>query len=131
MNFIFKELRITNIKEKKSKTIKFNSYNNVITSNKNSVGKSIIMKSLYHTLGADADFDKKFPLTDFLFELEFSYGKNNYKFTRLLDNIAIYKEEADLFDYKLEVVSNKGKRTNVSKYFEREFGLAVYLKKLN
>lgn len=58
MNFIFRKLRITDVVNKCSKSIRFSERDNLITSDKNSMGKSILLKSLYHTLGADSSFDK-------------------------------------------------------------------------
>jgi len=57
---IFKNLYLFSTSEKLAKHISFSDGINIIASsqvNGNDRGKSVIMKSLYHTLGADAHFD--------------------------------------------------------------------------
>lgn len=60
MNIIFKEIIIIDKINKLAKIQKFSKGINIITSNiskGNYVGKSTLLKSLYHALGADLDFD--------------------------------------------------------------------------
>jgi predicted GTPase len=53
---ILKQLRILSIPEKSAKLVTFHPQKNLITG-ENDVGKSSIIKSIYHTLGADVHFD--------------------------------------------------------------------------
>lgn len=85
MNFIFKKIRISDVVNKCSKNIEFSEYDNLITSENNSMGKSVLMKSLYHTLGADSAFDKNFYEDNVLFSLDFIYGENEYRILRFKD----------------------------------------------
>ena len=59
---VFEELYLFSCSEKKAKVITFSPLKNVITSSAvdgTDRGKSVIMKSLYHTLGADCYFEDK------------------------------------------------------------------------
>lgn len=122
MNFVFKQLRISDLVNRCSKTIEFAEHDNLITSDKNSMGKSVLLKSLYHSLGADAAFDKNFPEENVLFSLKFVYDKNNYIFLRYKGSFAILKND------KLIDFVNAGKRTDLSDFFKNEFGISVYLR---
>ena len=122
MNFIFRKLRITDVVNKCSKSIRFSERDNLITSDKNSMGKSILLKSLYHTLGADSSFDKNFDEQNVLFSLEFDYGVDRYQFLRFKNAFSILKNG------KLSDFIKAKSRTDLSQYFKSEFGLSVYLK---
>lgn len=86
------------------------------------MGKSILLKSLYHTLGADSSFDKNFDEQNVLFSLEFDYGVNRYQFLRFKNAFSILKNG------KLSDFIKAKSRTDLSRYFKSEFGLSVYLK---
>lgn len=122
MNFVFTKLQISDILNECSKTVEFSEYDNLITSNNNSMGKSILMKSLYHTLGADSGFDKNFHEENVLFSLEFTYGKDKYRFLRFKDAFSIIKNNV-LINF-----INAKCRPELSQFFKKEFGLSVYLK---
>lgn len=122
MNIIFKQLRITDIVNKISKTINFNDGDNLITSKKNSTGKSVLLKSLYHTLGADSAFDDKFNTSNVLFDLTLEFNKLVYRFLRYKDNFAVIKSD------KLIDFVPFGDRSKLSLLFEKEFDIRVYLK---
>lgn len=125
MKLIFKKLRIANLSENKSKTIFFSDKDNLITSEKNSLGKSVLMKSIYHTLGADSAFDKYFNEENVLFENEFEYGVNTYDILRYKNQFAILKNK-QLIDF-----INSGCRTRLAEFFKNELGLSVFLKNRN
>lgn len=122
MNFIFKKLRISDISNKLSKTIEFSECDNLITSEYNSMGKSVLMKSLYHTLGADSSFDNNFCKENVLFTLDFVYGDDEYRVLRFKDAFSIIKNNV-LVDF-----ANAGCRNDLSLFFKNEFGVSVYLK---
>ena len=68
-------LYLFSIKEKKAKYVSFADGINVITSSKDNGtkrGKSVIMKSIYHTLGADCIFEDKWNINDKVSILDFS-----------------------------------------------------------
>ena len=122
MNIIIEVLRITDIPGKLSKTIKFKDNDNLITSEKNSRGKSVLMKSIYHTLGADSMFDSVFPKDNILYEITLKSKENKYRILRYKDCFSIIKNN-ELVDY-----ISKGSRTDLSLFFQREFGTGIYLK---
>ena len=53
MNLIFSSIYLVDLTNKEAKKVYFESGKNLITSSHNHLGKSVIMKSLYYTLGAD------------------------------------------------------------------------------
>ena len=62
MKMTFKELFLFSPHEKKAKRIKFENGINVITSNQEDGtdrGKSVVMRSFYHALGAESFFEAK------------------------------------------------------------------------
>lgn len=122
MNIIIESLRITDIPGRLSKTINFKERDNLITSEKNSRGKSVLMKSIYHTMGADSMFDNNFNKDNVLFELSFRSDENTYRIMRYKDNFSVVKN-AVLVNY-----IRKGSRTDLSSFFQEEFGTSVYLK---
>lgn len=122
MNIIIESLRITDIPRRLSKTINFKEKDNLITSEKNSRGKSVLMKSIYHAMGADSMFDNNFNKDSVLFELSFRSGENAYRILRYKDNFSIVKNG------KLIYFVRSGSRTDLSAFFQEEFGTSVFLK---
>ena len=62
INIIFKKIIIFDTFEEKAVSMKFMTGINIITSseiNGTDRGKSVLLRSLYHSLGADAFFDSK------------------------------------------------------------------------
>lgn len=78
-------LYLFSIKEKKAKYVSFADGINVITSSKDNGtkrGKSVIMKSIYHTLGADCIFEDKWNINDKVSILDFSVDTKEYYILR-------------------------------------------------
>ena len=122
MNIIFRKLLITDVVNRKSKLINFKEGDNLITSASNSVGKSVLMKSLYHTLGADSFFDSAFNTDNVLFELEFSNSENLYKILRYKDSFSIFKNNEFINFVKAK------DRPSLSTFYLNEFNMSVFLK---
>lgn len=122
MNITFKYLRITDNVSKISKKIVFSPNDNLITSEKNSVGKSVLMKSLYHCLGADSAFDDNFYKDQILYELVYSCNDVDYKIMRFKNNFCLFKNDS------LVSFVKQGDRTALSQFYLNEFGMSVYLK---
>lgn len=125
MNICFKSLLIADVASKACKKVNFADGDNLITSEKNSVGKSVLMKSLYHSLGADSDFDDIFRKNEILYELIYSANNHNYTNIRYKNAFCIFKNN--------ELVSfvKPGNRTDLSHFYFNEFGMSVYLKNRN
>lgn len=122
MNIVIKSLRISDISRHVSKTITFKEKDNLITSEKNSRGKSVLMKSIYHALGADSMFDSVFPKDEVLFDITFKSDENEYRVLRYKDCFSILKNNI-LVNYV-----GSGSRPELSLFFQSEFNTSVYLK---
>lgn len=122
MNIVFKELIITDIKENVSKRVKFFPKRNLLSSDTNGKGKSTIMKSLYHSLGANASFDDNIDKKAMVFDIRLNYGDNEYRIVRFVDLYLIFK------NHKLELSCKYGNISELSEYYKKEFGMYVYLK---
>lgn len=78
---VFKKLYIFSSSEKKAKVVEFAAGKNIITSSSidgTDRGKSVIMKSLYHALGADCYFDDKWQDDDKAYIVNFSIATEEY-----------------------------------------------------
>lgn len=78
---IFKKLYIFSSSEKKAKVIEFAEGKNIITSSPvdgTDRGKSVIMKSLYHALGADCYFDDKWQDDGKAYIVNFTIANEEY-----------------------------------------------------
>ena len=68
MKMIFNTLYVFSPREKMAKTVSFSEGVNVVTSSQadgTDRGKTVLLRSLYHALGADAYFDSKWRFTYF------------------------------------------------------------------
>lgn len=80
-NLIVNMLYIFSPMEKKARYIEFSKGVNVITSSKvdgNKKGKSVILKSIYHTLGADCYFDDKWDTENKVYILDIVINGSEY-----------------------------------------------------
>jgi len=78
---IFKKLYIFSSSESKAKVVEFSEGKNIITSSPvdgTDRGKSTIMKSLYHTMGADCFFDDKWNDDDKTYIVNFALADEEY-----------------------------------------------------
>ena len=90
-NVVFERIILISEIEKKARCITFDRIT-IITGNINTTGKSCVLKSLYHTLGADVVFeDEWYPLKTKSF-VEFRVGNQKYKALRSEDRITIFDE---------------------------------------
>lgn len=91
-----KELYIFSIKEKRAKYVDFSERINVITSSKvngTKKGKSAIMKSIYHTLGADCFFEDKWNINDKVNIMKVAIDKTDYFILRYQRLFKLYFAE--------------------------------------
>ena len=89
-------LYLFSIKEKRAKYVSFSDGINIISSSKDNGtkrGKSVIMKSIYHTLGADCMFEDKWNINDKVSILDFSVDKKDYYVLRYQRLFKIYRKD--------------------------------------
>jgi len=115
-------IRLVDYKNRKAKKVLFKSGINLISSDKNSVGKSVIMKSIYHTLGAQAAFDSNFSTEDIIFEECFKYNEKCYKIIRKNDDFAIFEGE------NLKSYVKSGNIVKLSEFYKDNLGMSVFLR---
>lgn len=124
---VFKNLLIVDLKEKKAFNIDFNDKINIITSDKdngNKKGKSIIMKSLYHCLGADCFFDDKWQLFTKTFLLTLTINNTIYYFYRFNNMFKIFNSDK-------KVLFRTEERKKLSIYLKDLFGFSLQLPNRN
>lgn len=63
---------------------------NVVTSEDNHVGKSSLLKSLYHTLGADVDYDQVWDRQSKLYVATICVDDSEYRIVRFMKRFAVF-----------------------------------------
>lgn len=99
MKMIFKELFLFSPNEKRARRIVFEKGINVVTSNKTDGtkrGKSVIMRSLFHALGAEAMFDSFLDANNKVFILHFEVDSKGYYIYRAVDLFKVFDEDEKL-----------------------------------
>ncbi|MDG0029966.1 hypothetical protein MMB68_10400 [Priestia sp. Y58] len=122
-SLFIKSLFIFELKNKIAKRVNFEKGINVITSEKeggNDVGKSILLKSLYHTLGADSIFDDKWDESTKIYLIHIDIKGNEYYIYR---NIKLFK----VFSKDFKNLFNTSNRTKLSSYLNELYGFCVKL----
>lgn len=92
---LIRKLTILSIPEKSAKSVTFHPQRNLITG-ENDVGKSSIIKSIYHSLGADVHFDDLWEKSDAVSLLTFSYNNKDYKILRSRDCFGLFDMRGNL-----------------------------------
>lgn len=118
---IIKKLTILSLPERSAKTIKFHPERNLITG-ENDVGKSSIIKSIYHSLGADVHFDSTWERADVISLLTFSYSDKDYMILRSRDHFGLFDIHGNLLQSFNSII--KG----LSPYFSKLFNNRLVLK---
>lgn len=118
---LIKKLTILSIPEKSAKTVTFHPQRNLITG-KNDVGKSSIIKSIYHSLGADVQFDSIWEKADAISLLTFSYSNKDYMILRSRDHFGLFDMQGNLLQSFNSII--KG----LSPYFAKLFNNKLQLK---
>ncbi len=123
MKMVFKELFLFAPHEKVARKIEFKEGINIITSSQvdgNEKGKSVIMRSLYHALGAVALFASKWETKNKIFVLRFSIDEKEYYIYRSAD---LYK----LFDGNRQLLFVETKSSDLAEKLKTITGFAVML----
>lgn len=96
MRLIFRELFIFSPSEKKAKKVEFVDGINVITSSQEDGtdrGKSVIMRSLYHTMGAEGYFEKNWEGKDKVYVLKIDIDGIEYFIYRSAELFKFFSED--------------------------------------
>lgn len=117
---LIKQLTILSIPEKAAKTVTFHPQRNLITG-ENDVGKSSIIKSIYHSLGADVHFDSVWEKADAISLLTFSYSNKDYMMLRSRDYFGLFDENGNLIQSFDSII--KGLSPHFAKLFNNKLKL--------
>lgn len=117
---LIKQLTILSIPEKSAKAVTFNPQRNLITG-ENDVGKSSIIKSIYHSLGADVHFDNVWKKADAINLLTFSYGDKDYMILRSRDHFGLFDIHGNLIQSFDSII--KGLSPHFAKLFNNKLQL--------
>lgn len=127
MNIIFNKIYIFDIVTKQAFVTSFEKGLNIITSSEidgTDRGKSVLLRSLYHTLGADAHFDKKWKNEDKLYLLEFSVDDQKYFIYR-------HKKVFKVFDDDVRILFQTSTRTELSEFLSKIWSFEIFLPNRN
>ena len=128
MKVVFNEIIIIDKTQKKAKIQSFSNEINILTSSSgegNYAGKSTLLKSLYHALGADLDFNKSKGWEDetkYYYVLSFYIDKNKYTVVRKDRFFKFYNES------RQNIFSTEN-RDELSNFYSKFFNMTVLLKK--
>ncbi|WP_417464660.1 AAA family ATPase [Kordiimonas sp.] len=108
-NLLFKELRILSKVEKRAIRIKFHPSRNVILG-ENDVGKSTLIKALYHSLGADTPQlnNSRWKRANAIYVLTFLIEDNEYTVLRDGRFFGFFNSELKLVSKHLGITGEKG-----------------------
>lgn len=126
-NLIVERLYIFSPSEKKAKLISFSKGINVITSNKidgNKKGKSVILKSIYHTLGADCFFEDKWDKDNKVYILDVSVRGTKFYFYRIE---RLFK----IFNYNKQLIFSTIDRTELAEFLSTMYDFKIALPSRN
>lgn len=116
----FNSILIADIVAHKARFQEFEKGLNVVTSADNHVGKSSLLKSLYHSLGANVKYDNVWSSNTKLYILNFSVDYEKYKIVRQARSFAVFKGT------KLLLITSKVV-SELAPLLERIFCFGVYL----
>ena len=98
MKMIFNTLYVFSPREKMAKTVSFSEGVNVVTSSQadgTDRGKTVLLRSLYHALGADAYFDSKWKAEPKIYILQFSIDDHVYFIFRSGNLFKLFNEQKE------------------------------------
>lgn len=127
MNVIFKKIYIFDILTKKAFVTSFEEGVNVVTSSSidgTDRGKSVLLRSLYHVMGADAHFDKKWKNEDKVYLLEFLVDNKKYFIYR-------YRKLFKLFNDIIQILFQTSSRTELSEFLGEIWSFEIFLPNRN
>lgn len=122
---IFNQLFIIDDSSKKARIVSFAKGINVVCGNErnegNWIGKSSLLRSLYHTLGADALYSKTEweQGTNFLYVLDFTWNNENFVMSRYSGTFKLFKNKNLIFHVT--------KRDDLSNELNKLFNMQILL----
>lgn len=119
MNLVVSAITMVDLTNKEAKKIPFLPGKNLLTSGHNHLGKSVIMKSIYYTLGAEVYYPAPIKKLNFLTYIDFSLNDHQYRVARLKNTFVLYCDNA--FDGSYISVTDFENR--LSELFELEINL--------
>lgn len=122
-NLIIEKLYLFSTENKTAKVIDFSPNRNIITSSQvdgNNKGKSVILKSIYHTLGADCKFDSKWKEKEKTYIIQAKVNEQKIYFYR---HDKLFKIMNDKDEKLFETIN----RMKLAEYLESIFDFAVQL----
>lgn len=130
MDIIFKELMIIDKNSKIAKIQEFKEGINILTSNcdkGNYVGKSTLLKALYHSLGADLDFDtSKGWEAAIKYYYVLTFEKDNEVFTVIRNDRSF-----SFYDSNRKMIFSTQNRDELRDYYKSFFNMTILLKKMD
>ena len=93
----FKDILIADIDKLTARFVEFQSGLNVVTSADNHVGKSSLVKSLYHALGAEVKFDNTWSKSTKVTAVRVVVNDSEYRFVRFARKFAIFQGDKLIF----------------------------------
>lgn len=127
MNVIFKKIYIFDILTKKAFVTSFEEGVNIVTSSSidgTDRGKSVLLRSLYHVMGADAHFDKKWKNEDKVYLLEFLVDNKKYFIYR-------HRKLFKVFNDLIQIIFQTSSRTELSEFLGEIWSFEIFLPNRN
>lgn len=127
MNVIFKKIYIFDILTEKAFVTSFEEGVNVVTSSSidgTDRGKSVLLRSLYHVMGADAHFDKKWKNEDKVYLLEFLVDNKKYFIYR-------HRKLFKVFNNLIQILFQTSSRTELSEFLGKIWSFEIFLPNRN
>ena len=127
MNVIFKKIYIFDILTEKAFVTSFEEGVNVVTSSSidgTDRGKSVLLRSLYHVMGADAHFDKKWKNEDKVYLLEFLVDNKKYFIYR-------HRKLFKIFNDLIQISFQTSSRTELSEFLGKIWSFKIFLPNRN
>lgn len=90
MNLIVSAITMVDLTNKEAKRIYFSPDKNLLTSEHNHLGKSVIMKSIYYTLGAEVYYPYPIKRLNLLTYIDFLLDRHQYRIARLKNTFVLY-----------------------------------------
>ena len=90
MNLVVSAITMVDLTNKEAKRVYFSPGKNLITSARNHLGKSVVMKSIYYTLGAEVYYPNPIKKLNLLTYIDFSLNAHQYRVARLKNTFVLY-----------------------------------------